>query len=46
LTAEKLFDVFAVYHNLAGAFFQENPRDAGFATAGTIVPITNHVMAP
>jgi hypothetical protein len=46
LTTEKFLDVFTVHHNLAGAFFKENASDAGFATAGTIVPITNHVKAP
>ena len=46
LTTEEFFDVFAVHYDLAGAFFQKYASDAGFATAGTIVPFTNHFKAP
>src|SRR3989338_6867115 len=46
LTAEVGLDVLAVDHDLAGAFFQKHTGDAGFATAGAIVPFTNHLKAP
>ena len=39
-------DVLAIHGDLAGAFFQKHTGDAGFATAGAIVPFTNHLSAP
>src|SRR5690606_3750813 len=40
--AEVLLNVFAIHSDLAGALLQEYTSHAGLATAGTIVPITNH----
>ncbi len=44
--AEVGLDVLAVHRDLAGAFFQKHAGDAGLATAGAIVPFTNHLKAP
>ena len=44
--AKEIVNGFAVDDDLTRAFFQENPGDARFATAGTIVPFTNHLIAP
>src|SRR5258705_6859713 len=41
--AEVFLNVLAIHGNLAGALLQEHACDAGFATAGAIVPITNHL---
>ena len=46
LTAEEHLDVLVVHRDLAGAFFDKHAGDAGFATAGAIVPFTNHLKAP
>jgi hypothetical protein len=44
--AKELLNGLAIDNDLAGAFFQKHTGDAGFATAGAIVPFTNHFAAP
>ena len=46
LAAKVSLDVLAIHGDLAGAFFQKHTGDARFATAGAIVPFTNHLSAP
>eukprot|EP00952_Eustigmatos_sp_NYUAD-ZCMA_P006553 28160-Eustigmatos_ZCMA.PRE.1 len=41
LATEVSGDVLAVHRDLAAALLEEHAGDAGFATAGAVVPFTN-----